>query len=393
MLPEGVPLRVRAEGLRLLARQRMPERAASPPPDEVYAPMVAQAELDLRAGQPQVALPRLDFVLGRLPAGSPLEARARDLRAHAASMLGVAPPPPSAAPPSASPPPELPGAPEPARDGHRGTTEIVDLYISAAAVGALTGGWIPFVASGNTATTATYILTTAAGAGLLAVGVLTLDLTTQLASGVPTTIASSIRFGIAHGLLTMGLYLATPASGLHDDELAFTLLWGGAMTGTVVGLGVAFGLTPTVREARFVESMGYWGAALGTYAAMLTDYADVSAGLALTLGDLDLALVAGMILASVGALPSTERTLWLDLGFAIGAGIGALIPGLYFATEEGAQLVYYPFGIGMLIGSVGGWLLAYLFTEERGASGPEPPVAIGIAPLEGGAALAANGSF
>src|SRR5436190_7195539 len=39
LLPEGVPLRVRADGLRLLAQQRTPTELAPPPPpiDEVYS--------------------------------------------------------------------------------------------------------------------------------------------------------------------------------------------------------------------------------------------------------------------------------------------------------------------------------------------------------------------
>ncbi|MCZ7677323.1 MAG: hypothetical protein M5U28_00495 [Sandaracinaceae bacterium] len=254
VLPEGVPLRVRAEGLTLLARQRMPQGATAPAQDEVYAPLIAQADLDLRAGQPQVALPRLDFVLGRLPAGSPLVARAQQLRAYAASTLGAPPPPPLAAPAPVAPPP---AAPPPPSDGSRGTGEIVELYISAALAGAITGAYIPFVASDDTAVPTTYVLTSLAGAGVFAVGVLTLDLTMTLPSGVPPTISASIRFGIAHGMLGMGLYLAAP--GINDGDVAFSLAWGGSIAGALVGLGVGFGLTPTVEEERLVESVGIWG--------------------------------------------------------------------------------------------------------------------------------------
>ncbi len=388
VLPEGVPLRVRAEGLTLLARQRMPQGATAPAQDEVYAPLIAQADLDLRAGQPQVALPRLDFVLGRLPAGSPLAARAQQLRAYAASMLGAPPPPPLAAPAPVAPPP---AAPPPPSDGSRGTGEIVELYISAALAGAITGAYIPFVASDDTAVPTTYVLTSLAGAGVFAVGVLTLDLTMTLPSGVPPTISASIRFGIAHGMLGMGLYLAAP--GINDGDVAFSLAWGGSIAGALVGLGVGFGLTPTVAEERLVESVGIWGAALGTYVAMLTDYRDVTAGLALTLGGLDVGLLAGIVMTALGAVPSARRTLFLDLGFVAGSAIGALLPSLYFLIEED-PFVWYPIGIGALAGSIGGWLLTFFLTEGLDAHEPaQSPVSLGVAPLEGGAALTASGSF
>ncbi len=393
VLPEGVPLRVRAEGLRLLAHQRMPQGAQGPAIDEVYAPMIAQAELDLRAGQPQLALPRLDFVLGRLPPGTPLIARAQQLRAHAASLLAAPAPQPVAPPIAPLPPAAVPpgnAPPQPTAQGdHRGTGEAVELYISAAAAGAITGGYIPFAASNNTATGATYILSTVAGAGVFAIGVLTLDLTMQLPSGVPPTISSSIRFGIAHGVLAMGLYFATP--GDHDGTTAFTLTWSGAMAGTLVGLGVGFGLTPSVREERFVESTGYWGAALGTYIAMLTGFEDTTTSLSLTWGGLDIGLLTGIVLASIGAIPSTRRTHWIDLGFVVGSGVGALIPSLYFAYSE-EPVVWPAYGVAMLLGSVSGWLLTYFLTE--GMDAPEaPPVSVGLAPIDGGAALSLSGSF
>ncbi len=189
VLPADLPLRVRADGMRLIAAQRMPESPSEPPADEVLAPMIVQSELDLRAAQPQVALARLDFVLARLPTGSPLFTRARQLRGVAASRLGVAPPPAASVPVAA--PPALPSAPR-HDDGRRGTGEIVELYITAAGLGALTGGYLPFVTTNGGASGTTYVFTTLAGAGLFAVGVLSLDLTMRLPSGVPPTISASI---------------------------------------------------------------------------------------------------------------------------------------------------------------------------------------------------------
>jgi hypothetical protein len=393
VLPEGVPMRVRADGLRLLATQRLPADATALPLDDVLAPMIAQADLDLLVGQPQIALPRLDLVLARLPGGSPLAMRAQQLRAVAASMLGIAPPPitsPAMAPPTA--------LAAPARhDGLRGTGEIVELYIMAAGLGALTGGYLPFVATNDNADATTYMFTTVAGAGLFAVGVLTLDLTSSLPSGLPPTISSAIRFGFGHGMLAFGMYSASAIwPSYAEPSASFSLVWGGAALGAAAGLAIGFGLTPTLAEERFVESTGYWGAGLGAYVGMLTEYTDPMLGLGLTMAVMDAGLLSGIILAAVGKVPSVRRTLFLDLGFLAGSGVGALIPGLYFISDHSAQFSWPALGVGMLIGSVGGWLLTYLLTgglDARPAAPDEPTVSLGVAPTLGGASLGLSGTF
>ena len=385
-LPEGLPLRVRADGLRLLANRRLAEELAPSPLGDVLAPLVIQAELDLRAGQPQIALPRLDFALARLPAASPLAARAHQLRQVAVSSMGapLLPPP---QPASALTPP--PSAPEPPSDGHRGTAEAVELYITAGAFGALTGGYIPFMASQDTAGGATYILTTVAGAGLLAVGVLSLDLTSRIPSGVPPTISSSIRFGFAHGLLAWGLYESSSFS-VGEPGVIFSLVWGGTLAGGLLGTAVGFGLTPSVDEARLVESTGLWGAGLGTYIAMMTGYRDATTGLGLMLGGMDAGLLVGVLLAALDIVPPVRRTLALDLGFLVGSGVGALLPGFYYAST-GLPLEMEPLGVGMALGAIGGWVLAYFLTEDAGAPDVGERVSLGIAPVEGGATLAVSG--
>jgi hypothetical protein len=392
VLPEGLPLRVRAEGMRLIAQQRMPTELAPPSPsvEEVFAPLVAQAELDVRGGQPELALARIDLALSRLPPGAPLTLRAQALR-NVAMQAFSAPPPPMFVPP----PMPAPLPPPPPRDpNERGTGERIELYISAGVFGAVTGAWLSYLASNDTATPVTYGLTIIAGAGLLAVGVLSLDLTMNIPSGVMPTIASSIRFGFAHGLLAMGMYVA---DSLEDDgPTMFSLVWGGAAVGTLTGLAVGFGATPTVREERFVESMGFWGAGLATSVAMLTSYEDPLAGLALSMIGLDAGLLAGIAMAAAGVTPSTARTLWMDLGFFAGTGLGIAIP-FAIASYMNVSPDLWTIGLGMALGSVAGWLTTFLLTmsmDDADPAQPAQPVAhFGVAPLEGGAALTASGAF
>jgi hypothetical protein len=389
-LPEGAPLRIRAESLHLIAQRRPVGDAPAPAADEVFAPLVAQAELDLRARRVPLALPRLDLALAHLPAGSPLRRRAVQLRAAAAPAVGAStlpPAPPAAAgSPLASRPAERPVDPT-----RRGTGEIVELYITSAAFGALTGLFVPTVATADPVSGTTYTLTLIGGAGLMAVGVLTLDLAADLKTGVPPTLSSSIRFGFANGMLAWGLAEATDDPNAPES---FTLIWGGAAVGLVTGLGVGFGLEPSVRDARFVESAGLWGGVLGTAVALMTEYRDPAAGLALSLVAMDAGLIAGVVTAASGAHPSTRRTLFLDLGFLAGAGAGALFPSLYYLSQR-IPLEPLALGVGMAVGAVGGWTLSYLLTDgmDEAEDGGAPDVQAAVAPVEGGALLSVSGTL
>ncbi|MEZ4335790.1 MAG: hypothetical protein R3B82_04095 [Sandaracinaceae bacterium] len=393
-LPEATPLRIRSDGLRLLAEQRLSGNASPPSIDEVLAPIVAQAELDLRSGNVVVAVPRLDFALARLPEGSALRARVASLRALAVSSPGAAPgtppvlyappPPPMSAPP---PPPRPPRDPD-----ERGTGEAVELYITGAMLGALTGGYIPYVASEQTAGSVTYTLSIIGGAGLLTVGVISLDVTGALRTGIAPTISSGIRFGFANGMLALGLGVA---NGLSDPGAQFTLVWSGAAVGALTGIGVGFGLRPRVHEERLVESVGIWGGLLGTSIAMMTNYDDATTGLMLSLVGLDAGILAGVAAVAGGGRLSTRRTLFIDLGFLAGFGLGMAAPALYYYATQSTNWELPPFGVASAIGAVGGWVLLYLVTD--GMAGPEeeeaPPVNVAIAPTEGGGVVTIYGAL
>ncbi len=100
-------------------------------------------------------------------------------------------------------------------------------------------------------------------------------------------------------------------------------------------------------------------------------------------------------MTALDAEPSTRRTLFLDLGFFAGSGLGALVSYLYFLqSSTGLSLPFM--GTSMLIGSVGGWLLTYLLTD--GMQGPraastDATVRLGISPTRGGASLTLGGRF
>ena len=385
-LPPGTPLRIRAEGLQLRAASGLAGTAA-PSLEEVLAPLVAQAELDLRAGQVAYAVPRLDVALGMLPPG-PLRQRAEQLRA---SVGGPA----FQGQQAMGRMPRRGEIVRPPRDPDQaGGGEWAELYITSALFGAVTGSWLTTVASDGTPSPTTYTLTTVAGGGLMAVGVLGLHLSNALRTGVPPTISSSIRFGFLHGGLVVGL-VGTEAG--IDGEAAFTLIWGGGALGLATGLAVGLGLEPSVRQERFVESLGIWLGGLGTYAAMMSDYAEPTVGLALSLVGLDAGILLGLALVAAGRELPQRRTMFLDLGFVAGGGFGALaVLAGYYADQFRGGADVWAFGIGAAVGSIAGWTLLWFLTEgmtdEPEAEAP-PPVRLTAAPIEGGATVGLYGAF
>lgn len=408
-LAEGEPLRVRSEGLVLLARQRLEGEAETPPLEDVLSPLVAQAELDVRSGNTALAVPRLDFALARLPAGSPLRQRAERLRALSSQAPG--PPTYTGAQPSGygyGTPPTQPiyapqqvyrPPPRPPRDpNRRGTGEAIELYITAGLFGALTGAYLPYVASDATAAGSVYALTMIGGAGLFVVGALALDLGLDPVSGVEPTIASSIRFGIANGFFAFLLYddLSFPST---DGNVSFTLPWIGGAAGAALGLAIGFGLEPEVREERFVESAGVWGVGLtGAIAMALGGERDSQtyAG-ALGLAGLNAGWLIGALVTAGGGHQSIGRTLFMDMGFLGGFGIGMAIPAIgYIVTQSVPD--EEALGVGAAIGAVAGWSAMLAVTEgwsEEGGSrqAREPQVSVSASPVEGGAMVSANGAF
>lgn len=396
-LPENTPLRIRADGLRLIAQQRMSGGTTPPPLDEVLSPLVAQAELDVRARRMEIALPRLDFAMRRLPEGSALRARAARLRqiALGASQAPTAPTQPAYAPAPAPyvavPPPRAQRAPRDPTE--RTTAEAVELYITGSMLGALTGGYIPFVASDETAGSVTYTLSVIGGAAVFAVGVLSLDLSGALRSGIPPTISSSIRFGFANGLFALGL---ADGLGMDDPDGYFSLVWGGAAAGALLGMAVGFGAQPSTREARIVESFGWWGAGLAGGISLLTNFQDQAVAFAIPIAGLNAGLLGGIAAAAGGLSFSTRRVMFIDLGFCLGFGAGVGLTTAGYLLTRANQVEAPGLGVGGLIGAVGGWVLLYLLTDgmdDEASDVAELPFRFGAAPLPGGGMVTIGGEL
>lgn len=387
-LPEGAPLRARAEALRARAAEAAPT-GESPDVGEVVAPLVSQAELDLRAGMSQLAIPRLDFALSRLPAGSPARTRAEGLRQGAY----VATPPMGGAPHGYAPQqyaqPMAPARP-PRDPDQAGTGEFIELYVAAAGLGVLTGTYLTDIAGGNG--TFAFTLAGLGGAITLGAGTLALHLTDSIKTGIGPSIAMSARFGLANGTLAMLAGASASPPFARDGEAMFSLVWGGAFSGAAIGMGVGFGLRPSVAQVRFAESTGLWGLGVGALAAMMSSGASngATAEFAMTMIGLDVGILAGIIAIATDSELPMGRALMMDLGFFGGAAVGFGFTLLgYLGARTNVEVPYL--GLGGGLGAVAGWLLTFFLTDGWTGEPEEPPVHVTLSPIEGGVVLGFSG--
>ena len=383
-LPAGSPLRVRAEGQRVLALDRVAPGGRPPPHEEVLAPLVFEAEMDLARGRPDLTLMRLDFALRLLPPQAPLTARA--LAVREAALRAAAPPAPIVAPSIArafaSPGPIVPIDPT-----ERGTGELVELCITLGAWGGLTGAYVPYVASEASAAPVTYVLSVPAGAAIGVVGALAMDvLGPPLRTGVPVSMSVGLRSGLGLGALSIGLLESTAL----DPQAAFSLAWGGMTLGGAIGAVVGLTARPSIASLRFVESGGWWGLGIGAAIAAMTNFEHRNSGFALMVAGMGTGLVVNASLALASVVPSVGRTFWLSLGFAAGAGVGSLVPAILQSNPMN-DVDPIAFGIPMLIGAVAGWTLALILTEGRDAHAPS--VRVSLSPSPGGVSLGVAGEM
>lgn len=438
-------LRVRAEGVRLVAQQALAGASLEAPTiDAVLEPLLTSSQSDSQRGLHALAIARLDFMLQRASPGGELALRAQAIRqATAQTMAAAAGSAPSygAAPGyGASPPGYVPVAPQPGAAGYgaagygvagssqlasadpaqpaqpsdpsrRGDGEAIELYISAALFGAFSGVFVPLAANldleppmGSTGDpeVLVYLATTIVGAGVMALGVLALDSGEGLRTGIGPSISMGLRYGLASGFLLWGaLDDAFDPWDVHSGRvervaMPFAVGLGGGLIGALIG----YGFRPSTSQVRFVEASGIWGAGFGAFIG-LAAAEDSTEGFALSAGGLGLALLTTSIMASAGAYTSPRRAWLLSLGFVIGTGVSGVVTSIGVASRLlVGDLTYQLFGGLAAVTSIAGLITVALLSDgmderrDRGARA-EIPVQLGIAPAAQGqgAIGTVSGSF
>jgi hypothetical protein len=283
-------------------------------------------------------------------------------------------------------------------DDRRTTGEIAGLYISAVVYGLGTGGFISVQTDARTPAAAILpALVTAGGAvGLVAL----IDSGKGLGYGVPQSIGTGMYLGLGEGLLwTLWNQARVGYSSEWSDKTVASVVWAATTIGAIGGgvLGTEFGATPG--RASYVASASLWASAVfGLSAAALhanDDHWDDAALLSAALG-LNAGLGVGLVTAGSVA-PSVARVRFLDLGALSG---GVLLGGLALsAMNRNDPDGHTAMGLTAL-GIAGGVGVAWALTngmpkdqlpEKRLTTGAPVPLGLTVAPVNGGATLAAYG--
>lgn len=416
--PASSAVHVRAEGLALLARQRLGDQpAGTVAADEAYAPLVAAASDDVTASRFDLARARLGWVLLRVPADGALAVRAHAIGAaleqRASSPVATTSPairvPPSGAVWAT---PALPStARQPSADPTRRTdAEIVDLYVTGGLMGVYLGSWILVgtdALNGMSSRDAELTLagTMLAGAGVMTLATFALDqIDHGPRAGQPSAIAGGMRFGFVLAGLTLGTLVQDHGSwgtAEHFDALGIGLL-GGATIGAIL----AYTANPHPSQTQFTQATGVWGAMLGAeLGALIAPLAFPNSGatterwqtgFGLPLGGLSVGLATGLLLSAAHEHFSARRSWLTTLGLVCGTAGGTLIWMLVSAGERWTFDLPTWGGIAG-VGGLGGLILAAALTGgDRGSRDWEdetPPPQLSIAPTTGGATIGVNGTF
>jgi hypothetical protein len=408
--PASSAMHVRAEGVALLARQRL---GATPPgsvsTDDAYGPMVDAAIADTTAGRYDLARARLTWVDAHVPSGSALALRSSTTRAALDARAASAPATISVAPATTTWTAPVAPARAPARpsDPRRRTdAEIVDLYVTGGLAGSYLGAWIaqgPGWIDANPDAGRLTAVAMLAGAGVLTLGVFGYDqIDHGPRMGQPGAIAEGIRFGFVLSGLSLGVLSADHSYRVGEmfDAMGIGVL-GGAALGTIF----AYTLEPHPSQVQFTQAMGVWGGVLGAeLAALVTPLAfpnfgagteRTQTGFGITLGGLGAGILAGFVLSAAHENFSARRSWLTTAGLVAGSGTGTLIWLLISAGER------YAFdvptwgacaGIGGIAGLVLGAVLSANDHDPRSWD-EVPDVQVSVAPTLGGATMGLSGSF
>jgi hypothetical protein len=444
LVPTSSPLHVRAEGLVLLATQRLAGAAiAETPADVLLTPLVESATSDAAGGRADLARARLDFVAAHVAATSGLALRVAAVRASLDAHASVPQPPTTttAAPPitatttatttttaptivvvpaqgyTTTQPgwgtqPQPPPAP-PADPRRRGDGEMVELYITSGVFGGVVGAWIPYgsglLTSRSPSEDAARGLSVATllGTGVFMLGAFGLDqVEGGMRTGQPGSIAMGMRFGLGIGALTLGILGADTSL---STQVAFNVVGLAGVTGALLGVVGAYGLNPHPSQVQFTQTATLWGAILGAeLAAFAVPLAYPSgsssftrgqdaqrAGFGITLGGMSLGLLTGLALSAAHVNVSARRSWLMTLGVILGTAAGSSLWALISAASQGFDVPTWGSCAGL--GSIAGLVLVGFLTSEDSAprSWDDVPVQVqaSFAPMQDGGAVMINGQF
>jgi hypothetical protein len=264
--------------------------------------------------------------------------------------------------------------------------EIVDLMITTGGYGISLGNSI--VIWTDNSGTPSHTTATILGATLSLTGLLALD----APRGVPTVMATGLRYGIVLSLFGYGAF----AGDRFDGEAALASIAVGGLLGVGVGAGIGFGGRPHVSRTRFVESGGLWGAGFGALlAAAGCERCDGGGVFGALLGGTSGGLLLHTLFAFLSPV-SAGRGWLLNAAFLAGGGLGALLPwGLTNGEADGRV-------IAAVSAATGAVALGVVFAVTDGIqdAGWDESVTealsriqIGVGPTQGGAMATVGGQF
>ena len=307
-----------------------------------------------------------------------------------------APPPPTGAPGEggyyvAGQPGAQPVAPRtPADPGRRPAAEIVELYITMAGVGTLSG--LAVAAALDSDETYPWILFPAFG-GLAGVAtVALLDMEPAMREGIPTSITTGAWWGLGNGLLLWGAQDERP-----DARGVLALLSIASAVGSAAGGLAGWATGASIAEARLTLSMGLWSGLTAWTSVLAFDARGNRFAYQLGLAALNLGTVAGLVIGAASDL-SIEAVGLFNGGALMGALLGLGIAGLVHETLErdgkphGAEITAAGVAIGTGSGILIGLLLLGLEEADRGRRARASPLddfALHAAPVEGGLVVTA----
>ena len=236
--------------------------------------------------------------------------------------------------------------------------ETLQLHVTAAGYGALTGVWLAELA--DSGPMAQWV----AGFGAAGLGLGTIawiDSSRSLTFGLPQALVTDAMIGLEIGAAWAWRFHAQ-ADAAHEPTVArqLTLLWGGATAGAALG-ALRYALSPSdPGRAAFTGTATLWaGAVSGLLAGALTERRsarDDNASLALAFG-----LEGGVILASFTGRwlqPSLGWVRALDLGAVLGGSIAAGGYALISSSALDDRTTLAAGAVGIGAGLVGAALLA-----------------------------------